>query len=138
MHELKAFGRARPDGANDVGDPVGRCPGVPSVSSRPVRRATVVRLMGDNRPPAIVAATGFGMASSSYSYAGVALARSLFRKSASFPGVMAFEIASTNLVIELGVIIFCCLAGHSPWPSSSAARPSSCSPRSGARSSARS
>jgi uncharacterized protein len=71
-----------------------------------VRRATVTRLMGDGRPRALVAATGFGMASSSCSYAAVALARSLFRKGADFTAAMAFEIASTNLVIELGVIMF--------------------------------
>src|SRR5665213_3895533 len=70
-----------------------------------VRRATVIRLMGDDRPRALVAATGFGMASSSCSYAAVALARSLFRKGANFTAAMAFEIASTNLVIELGVIM---------------------------------
>jgi len=71
-----------------------------------VRRATVIRLMGDDRPRALFAATGFGMASSSCSYAAVALARSLFRKGANFTAAMAFEIASTNLVIELGVIMF--------------------------------
>ena len=36
----------------------------------------------------------------------MALARSLFRKGASFTAAMAFEIASTNLVIELGIIIW--------------------------------
>jgi len=46
------------------------------------------------------------MASSSCSYAAVALARSLFRKGANFTAAMAFEIASTNLVLELGVIMF--------------------------------
>jgi uncharacterized membrane protein YraQ (UPF0718 family) len=71
-----------------------------------VRRATVIRLMGDDRPRALLDATGFGMASSSCSYAAVALARSLFRKGADFTAAMAFEIASTNLVIELGVIMF--------------------------------
>ncbi len=71
-----------------------------------VRRATVVRLLGDDRPRALLAATGFGMASSSCSYAAVALARSLFRKGANFTAAMAFEIASTNLVVELGVIMF--------------------------------
>jgi uncharacterized protein len=71
-----------------------------------VRRATVIRLMGNDRPRALGAATGFGMASSSCSYAAVALARSLFRKGANFTAAMAFEIASTNLVIELGVIMF--------------------------------
>ena len=50
-------------------------------------------------------ATGLGAASSSCSYAAVALARSLFRRGASFTAAMAFEIASTNLVIELGIIL---------------------------------
>ena len=54
--------------------------------------------------PLLVAA-GLGAASSSCSYAAVALARALFRKGADFTAAMAFEIASTNLVIELGVIL---------------------------------
>ena len=70
-----------------------------------VRRETVVRLMGDHRPRNLAVATGLGMASSSCSYAAVALARSLFRKGADFTAAMAFEIASTNLVVELGVIL---------------------------------
>jgi uncharacterized protein len=70
-----------------------------------VRRETVTRLLGDDSPRALAAATGLGMASSSCSYASVALARSLFRKGASFTSAMVFEIASTNLVIELGIIL---------------------------------
>jgi uncharacterized protein len=70
-----------------------------------VRKSTVVRLLGDDRPRTLARATGFGAASSSCSYAAVALARSLFRKGASFTAAMAFEIASTNLVIEFGVIL---------------------------------
>jgi uncharacterized protein len=70
-----------------------------------VRRSTVVRLLGDDRARTLARATGFGAASSSCSYAAVALARSLFRKGASFTAAMAFEIASTNLVIEFGVIL---------------------------------
>jgi uncharacterized protein len=70
-----------------------------------VRRSTVVRLLGDSRPRTLALATGLGVASSSCSYAAVALARSLFRKGADFTAAMAFEIASTNLVIELGVIL---------------------------------
>ncbi len=69
------------------------------------RKSTVVRLLGDDRPLTLARATGFGAASSSCSYAAVALARSLFRKGASFTAAMAFEIASTNLVIEFGVIL---------------------------------
>jgi uncharacterized protein len=70
-----------------------------------VRRQTVVRMLGSDRPAALARATGLGAASSSCSYAAVALARSLFRKGANFTATMVFEIASTNLVIELGIIL---------------------------------
>ena len=70
-----------------------------------VRRETVIRAMGSDSPAALARATGLGMASSSCSYASMALARSLFRKGANFTAAMAFEIASTNLVIELGIIL---------------------------------
>ena len=70
-----------------------------------VRRSTVARLLGDSRPRTLAIAAGLGAASSSCSYAAVALARALFRKGADFTAAMAFEIASTNLVIELGVIL---------------------------------
>jgi uncharacterized membrane protein YraQ (UPF0718 family) len=46
-----------------------------------------------------------GAASSSCSFASVALARSLWRKGASFTVAMAFEITSTNLIIDLGIIL---------------------------------
>jgi uncharacterized membrane protein YraQ (UPF0718 family) len=70
-----------------------------------IRRSTVVRLLGDARPRTLAVAAGLGAASSSCSYAAVALARALFRRGADFTAAMAFEIASTNLVIELGVIL---------------------------------
>jgi uncharacterized membrane protein YraQ (UPF0718 family) len=70
-----------------------------------VRKSTVERILGDNLPKTLTIATGLGIASSSCSYAAVALARSLFRKGADFTAVMVFEIASTNLVIELGIIM---------------------------------
>src|ERR1700689_3827436 len=70
-----------------------------------VRRVTIVRLLGDDRPRTLALAAGLGAASSSCSYAAVALARSLFRQGASFTAAMAFEVASTNLVVELGVIL---------------------------------
>ena len=50
-------------------------------------------------------ASGLGAASSSCSYASVALARSLFRKGADFTAAMAFQFASTNLVVELGILM---------------------------------
>ncbi|HYB37448.1 MAG TPA: permease [Mycobacterium sp.] len=70
-----------------------------------VRRSTIVALMGDDRPRTLAVAMGLGAASSSCSYAAVALARSLFRKGANFTAAMAFEIGSTNLVVELGIIL---------------------------------
>ena len=63
------------------------------------------RLLPDDRLRSIVIALGLGAASSSCSYAAVALARSLFRKGANFTAAMAFELASTNLVVELSIII---------------------------------
>jgi uncharacterized protein len=70
------------------------------VSTREMRR-----LLPDDSPRSIARATALGVASSSCSYAAVALARSLFRKGANFTAAMAFEFASTNLVIELGIIM---------------------------------
>ena len=70
-----------------------------------VSKASVARLLGNDRPRTLAVAAGLGAASSSCSYAAVALARTLFRKGASFIAAMAFEIASTNLVIELGVLL---------------------------------
>jgi uncharacterized membrane protein YraQ (UPF0718 family) len=70
-----------------------------------VRRSTIVRLLGDDKPRTLAVAAALGIASSSCSYAAVALARALFRRGANFTAAMAFEIASTNLVVELGVIL---------------------------------
>ncbi|WP_459969107.1 permease [Mycobacterium sp. MUNTM1] len=70
-----------------------------------VRRATIVALLGDDRPRTLAVSAGLGAASSSCSYAAVALARSLFRKGADFTAAMAFQIGSTNLVVELGIIL---------------------------------
>jgi uncharacterized membrane protein YraQ (UPF0718 family) len=70
-----------------------------------VRREAITRRLGDDHPATLALAAGLGAASSSCSYAAVALARSLFRKGASFTAAMVFEIASTNLVIELGIIL---------------------------------
>jgi uncharacterized protein len=70
-----------------------------------VRKSTIARLLPDDSPRSLLIATGLGAASSSCSYAAVALARSLFRKGANFTAAMAFQLASTNLVIELGLIL---------------------------------
>lgn len=76
-----------------------------SIVQAVVHRDTITRLMGDDSAASLTRATGLGMASSSCSYAAVALARSLFRKGANFTAAMVFELASTNLVIELGIIL---------------------------------
>src|SRR2546429_673355 len=70
-----------------------------------VSKKQMRRLLPDDSPRTLAVAAGLGAASSSCSYAAVALARSLFRKGADFTAAMAFEIGSTNLVIELGVIM---------------------------------
>ena len=75
-----------------------------------VRKSEVTRLLPDSSPRSLAIASGLGAASSSCSYAAVALARSLFRKGADFTAAMAFEFASTNLVVELGIILALLLA----------------------------
>jgi uncharacterized membrane protein YraQ (UPF0718 family) len=70
-----------------------------------VSKQELRRLLPDDSPRSIAVASGLGAASSSCSYAAVALARSLFRKGADFTAAMAFEIASTNLVVELGILM---------------------------------
>src|SRR2546428_5135543 len=70
-----------------------------------VSKSEMTRLLPDDSPRTLAIACGLGAASSSCSYAAVALARSIFRKGGDFTAAMAFEFASTNLVIELGVIL---------------------------------
>ncbi len=70
-----------------------------------VSRKRVARVLGDSRPRTVVVASLLGVASSSCSYAAVAITRSLYRRGADFISSMAFEIASTNLVVELGVVL---------------------------------
>jgi uncharacterized membrane protein YraQ (UPF0718 family) len=86
--------------------------GLSAVVQALVSHRTLARLLGDASPRSLTLATLFGVASSSCSYAAVALARSLFRKGASFTAAMVFELASTNLVIELGIILIVLLG----WP----------------------
>jgi uncharacterized protein len=70
-----------------------------------VSKREMVRLLPDHSPRTLAVACGLGAASSSCSYAAVALARSIFRKGADFTAAMAFELASTNLVVELGILL---------------------------------
>lgn len=70
-----------------------------------VSKAEMGRLLPDDSPQSILKACGLGAASSSCSYAAVALARSIFRKGGDFTAAMVFQFASTNLVVELGIIL---------------------------------
>jgi uncharacterized membrane protein YraQ (UPF0718 family)/YHS domain-containing protein len=70
-----------------------------------VSKEDMQRLLGDHRPASIARASGFGMVSSSCSYAATAMAKSLFQKGADFIAAMVFMFASTNLVIELGIVL---------------------------------
>jgi hypothetical protein len=71
-----------------------------------VPRERIERSLGGSGVRPIVLATGFGAASSSCSYAAIAIAKSLFQKGSSAASALAFQFASTNLVIELGIVIW--------------------------------
>src|SRR3984893_835265 len=79
--------------------------GLSGVVQAVVSKSEMSRLLPDDSPKTLAIATGLGAASSSCSYAAVALARSIFRKGADFTAAMAFELASTNLVAELSIIL---------------------------------
>ena len=70
-----------------------------------VSKRQMSRLLPDGSPRTLTIACLLGAASSSCSYAAVALARSIFLKGANFTAAMAFEFASTNLVAELSIIM---------------------------------
>ena len=61
--------------------------------------------LGNHRPASVSRAAGYGMVSSSCSYAASAMSKSLFAKGADFVSAMVFMIASTNLVVELGIVM---------------------------------
>src|SRR6478672_4370882 len=69
-------------------------------------RDRLERALGGRGPGTIALATGLGAASSSCSYAAIAIAKSLFEKGASLASAMAFQFASTNLVFELGIVLW--------------------------------
>src|SRR6202140_360305 len=79
--------------------------GLSGVVQAVVSKSEMSRLLPNDSPKTLAIATGLGAASSSCSYAAVALARSIFRKGADFTAAMAFELASTNLVAELSIIL---------------------------------
>ena len=69
------------------------------------RRSSLQRRLGSNRPGPVLRASGLGMVSSSCSYAAAAVSRSLIARGADFVAATVFMFASTNLVIELGIIL---------------------------------
>src|SRR2546421_6823296 len=71
-----------------------------------IPRERVERAMSGRGPRPIAHATGLGAASSSCSYAAVAIAKSLFQKGASAASSLTFQLASTNLVWELGLVLW--------------------------------
>jgi len=70
-----------------------------------VSRQAMQAKLGDHRPASIVRASGYGMVSSSCSYAATAMAKSLVAKGADFVAAMVFMFASINLVVELGIVL---------------------------------
>src|SRR6266702_3533843 len=79
--------------------------GLSAVVQAVVSKSEMTKLLPDDFPKSLAIACALGAASSSCSYAAVALARSIFRKGANFTAAMAFQLASTNLVAELGIIM---------------------------------
>ncbi len=75
-----------------------------------VAKDTMSRLLPDRGPRSIATAGALGAASSSCSYAAVAMARSIVRKGGDFTAAMAFQFAATNLVLELGVLLWLLMA----------------------------
>ena len=71
-----------------------------------VPRSRMERALGGRGLRSVTLATGLGAASSSCSYAATAIARSMFEKGASFATAMVFQFASTNLVFEIGIVLW--------------------------------
>ncbi|HEX4392586.1 MAG TPA: permease [Mycobacterium sp.] len=71
-----------------------------------VSRTEMRAALGDHRPATLARTSFFGVVSSSCSYASSALAKSLFARGADFTSAMVFMVASTNLVVELGIVLW--------------------------------
>ena len=71
-----------------------------------IPRARMQQALGGRGVREAALATGLGAASSSCSYAAIAIAKSMFQKGASFASAMAFQFASTNLVFEIGIVMW--------------------------------
>src|ERR1700683_4235235 len=70
-----------------------------------VSREAMQRSLGNHGPAAVTRASLYGMVSSSCSYAASAMAKSLFQRGADYIAAMVFMFASTNLVVELGIVL---------------------------------
>src|SRR5205085_11824531 len=79
--------------------------GLSAVVQAVVSKREMTKLLPDDSARSISIACGLGAASSSFSYAAVALARPIFRNGANFTSAMASQFASTQLVLELGIIM---------------------------------
>src|SRR5436309_4903419 len=71
-----------------------------------VPRERIERALGGSGPRPVALASALGAASSSCSYAAIAIAKSLLQKGASAASALAFQFASTNLVVELGIVVW--------------------------------
>jgi uncharacterized membrane protein YraQ (UPF0718 family) len=71
--------------------------------------------LGTTTPPSVAKSSLLGVISSSCSYAASAMARALFARGASWTNSIAFMVASTNLVIELGVVLYLLLGWRNSW-----------------------
>jgi hypothetical protein len=71
-----------------------------------VPRTRIEPALGGRGLRPVALATALGAASSSCSYAAIAIAKSLFQKGSSLVAAMAFQFASTNLVFELGLVVW--------------------------------
>ena len=71
-----------------------------------VSRTEMQQALGDHKPKTLAKSSFFGVISSSCSYASSALAKTLFARGADFTAAMVFMIASTNLVVELGIVLW--------------------------------
>src|SRR3982750_1364952 len=80
--------------------------GISAIVQAWVPRDRIEAALAGSSPRPIAWATGLGAASSSCSYAAIAIAKSLFQKGASAASALAFQFASTNLVWELGLVLW--------------------------------
>src|SRR3954462_12840711 len=79
-----------------------------------IPRSRMERALGGRDLRTAALATGLGAASSSCSYAAIAIAKSIFQKGGSLASAMAFQFASTNLVFEIGIVMWIFLGWEFP------------------------